>query len=165
MSSKKIPEKRAFTAILEQHKSGVDAAYVSIPFNVEEVYGTRGQVKVKAWFDKQPYRGILANMGTGCHIIGVRKDIRQAIKKNIGDRIVVELEFDTEERVVEIPDDLKNALAENQKAKVFFDSLSFTNRKEYSVWIKSAKKEQTREKRLRETIQKLVRGLKNPSAK
>src|SRR5690349_17616414 len=156
MSSIKKPTRKAFTAILEQHESGMDAAYVSIPFNVEEVYGTKGQVKVKAWFDKQPYRGVLANMGTGCHVIGVRKEIRQAIEKKIGDPIDVELELDTEERVVEIPDDLKKALAKNQKAKGFFDTLSFTNRKEYAVWISSAKKEETREKRLHDTIQKLI---------
>jgi Domain of unknown function (DUF1905) len=77
MTSKKNPERKIFTAILEQHESGMDAAYVSIPFSVEEVYGTRGQVKVKALFDKQPYRGVLANMGTGCHAIGVRKETQR----------------------------------------------------------------------------------------
>jgi hypothetical protein len=162
MPPKKAAERKIFTAILEQHESGMDAAYVSIPFDVEEVYGTRGQVKVKVLFDKQPY---LANMGGGCHVLGVRKDIRQAINKTIGDKIMVELELDTEERVVDVPDDLKKMLAKNKKAKDFFDSLSFTNRKEYAVWIASAKKEETRDKRLQETIRKLVAGLKNPSAK
>jgi hypothetical protein len=165
MTPIKKPVRKVFTAVLEQHESGMDAAYVSVPFNVEEVYGTKGQVKVKAWFDKRPYRGILANMGTGCHVIGVRKEIRKAIEKKIGDPVNVELELDTEERVVEIPDDLKKVLAKNQKAKGFFDTLSFTNRKEYAVWISSAKKEETRQKRLHDIIQKLNAGKKNPSAK
>jgi uncharacterized protein YdeI (YjbR/CyaY-like superfamily) len=60
---------------------------------------------------------------------------------------------------------LNKAFSKNQKAKTFFDTLSFTNRKEYAVWITSARKEETREKRLQETIKKLLAGLKNPSAK
>lgn len=96
-------ERKKFTAVLETPDDEMDATFVSIPFNVEEVYGTKGQVKVKAWFDDYPYRGILANMGMGCHVIIVRKDIRHAIGKRVGDKVLVELEKDTEERIVIIP--------------------------------------------------------------
>jgi uncharacterized protein YdeI (YjbR/CyaY-like superfamily) len=104
-------------------------------------------------------------MGMGSHMIIVRKDIRQAIGKNPGDKITVELELDTEERVVEVPDDLKKMLALSGKAEQFFNSLSYTNRKEYVVWITAAKKMETREKRLSDTIQKLLKGKKNPAQK
>jgi hypothetical protein len=158
-------DRRTFTAILEKPDDGIDGAYISIPFSVAEVYGTKGQVKVKAWFNGYPYRGVLANMGMGCHVIGVRKDIRQAIGKNAGDKITVELERDTEERVIIVPDDLKKMLAQSKKAQGFFNSLSYTNRKEYVLWITSAKKTETREKRLSDTIQKLLSGKKNPAQK
>jgi hypothetical protein len=156
---------KKFSAVLEKPDDGMDTAYVSIPFDVEKEYGTKGQVKVKAWFDNYPYRGILANMGTGSHIIIVRKDIRVAIEKNVGDKITVVLEQDLKERIVEIPPDLKKALSEKPEAKTFFDALSFTNRKEYAAWIRSAKKTETREKRLTDTIKKLLLGKKNPSQK
>lgn len=165
MAATKLPTKKVFHAILENDSKGMDTAFVTIPFSVEEEYGTRGQVKVKVLFDKHPYRGVLANMGTGCHILGVRKDIRQAIGKQVGDTVLVELERDSEERIVAVPDDLKKALAKEKAALKFFDSLSFTNRKEYVLWICSAKKEETRKKRLEQTIEKLLAGLKNPSAK
>jgi hypothetical protein len=165
MPVSKSKGKKVFHAILENDNKGMDTAFVSIPFNVEEEYGKRGQVKVKVLFDKYPYRGVLANMGTGCHILGVRKDIRQAIGKQVGDSVLVELEQDNEERIVEAPDDLKMLLGKNKAAQKFFDSLSFTNRKEYAVWISSAKKEETRVKRLEQTLEKLLAGLKNPSAK
>jgi hypothetical protein len=158
-------KEQLFTALLEKSDDGMDTAYIAIPFNVEKVYGTKGHVKVKASFDGYPYRGIIANMGTGCHIIGVRKDIRKAIGKNVGDKIKVVLELDTVERTVELPDDLKRILEKSKQAKLFFDSLSYTNRKEYALWITSAKKIETREKRLNETVEKLLKGLKNPSQK
>jgi hypothetical protein len=158
-------DRRKFTALIEKPDDGIDGGFVSIPFDVEKVYGTKGQVKVKAWFDGYPYRGMLANMGTGCHLIIIRKDIRQAIGKNPGDKITVELERDTEQRLVEIPDDLKKKFSQSKKAEAFFNSLSYTNRKEYVVWITTAKKPVTREKRLSDTIQKLLQGKKNPSQK
>lgn len=42
-----------------------------------------------------PYAGSLVNMGTGCHIIGIRKDIRQAIGKQPGDSVRVTIKEDT----------------------------------------------------------------------
>ena len=161
----RAPVKQVFKAILENPDSSMDTAYVSIPFDVEKVYGTKGQVKAKAWFDGVEYRGVLANMGPGCHVILVRKDIRAAIGKNVGDTVRVQIERDTEERVVEIPEPLAKALAENKKATTFFDTLSYTNRKEYARWISEAKKDETRTKRLEATIEKLLAGKKNPSEK
>jgi hypothetical protein len=154
-----------FTAVIEKTDDGLDTAYVAIPFNVEKTYKSKGHVKVKAKFDDYEYRGIIANMGTGCHIIGLRKDVRAAIGKQVGDRVSVEISLDTEERIVDIPEDLEALFTRHKKAREFFDTLSYTNRKEYALWITSAKKEETREKRLKDTITKLSQGLKNPSAK
>ncbi len=156
---------KKFKAHLENPDKKMDIAYISIPFDVEKVYGTKGQVKVKATFDGHAYRGVIANMGGDCHVLGVRKDIRKIIGKEVGDIVDVTMEKDEEERIVDIPDDLKNLLEKNLKAKSFYDSLSFTNRKEYAVWISSAKKPETREKRLTETLAKLLKGKKNPSEK
>jgi Domain of unknown function (DUF1905)/Bacteriocin-protection, YdeI or OmpD-Associated len=154
-----------FKAILEKARDGIDAVFISIPFDVEKLYGTRGQLKIKATFDGHPYRGTLVNMGTGCHLLGVRKDIRHAIGKKPGEVISVTIEKDTEERVVAVPDELQQILDKNPKAKSFYESLSFTNRKEYVQWISSAKKQETKNKRLAEILSRLLKGKKNPSEK
>jgi hypothetical protein len=65
-------------------------------------------------------------------------------------------------RTIRLPEDLAAALEKNRKEKAFFDTLSFTNRKEYVEWIVSAKKEDTRKDRLNETIQRLGKQWKNP---
>lgn len=66
----------------------IDGAYVEIPFDVKEVFG-KGRVKVHALFDGEPYAGSLVRMKTPCHIIGLRKDIRQKIQKQPGDMVHV----------------------------------------------------------------------------
>lgn len=66
----------------------INGAYVEIPFDVKEVYG-KGRVKVHATFDGAEYDGSMVRMKTPCHIIGIRKDIREAIGKQPGDIIHV----------------------------------------------------------------------------
>ena len=73
--------------------------------------------------------------------------------------------IDTVNRVVNLPEDLAQALAENKEAFVFFETLSFTNRREYVHWVTSAKRTETREKRVLETVARLDKGLKNPMDK
>jgi hypothetical protein len=68
----------------------MDAAYVEIPFDVKQEFG-KGRVPVYATFDGEPYEGSLVRMGTPCHIIGIRKDIRARIGKQPGDTVKVTL--------------------------------------------------------------------------
>lgn len=66
-------------------------AYVEIPFDVKSEFG-KSRVPVHSTFDGEPYDGSLVKMGTACHIIGVRKDIRAKISKQPGDSIMVTLQ-------------------------------------------------------------------------
>lgn len=63
---------------------------------------------------------------------------------------------------VKLPDDLAAALKKNKKQADFFNSLSFTNKKEYIEWIVTAKREETRAERLKGTIERLGKQWKNP---
>ena len=72
---------------------------------------------------------------------------------------------DRANRIVTPPNDLQKLLAKNAKARAHFDTLSFTNRKEYVVWIVEAKKAETREARVTKTVEMLAKGKKNPSEK
>lgn len=140
----------------------MDAAYIEFPFDVETEFGTKGQVKIEVTFDGYPYRGSLVKMGHRCHFVGLTKEVRNAIGKKPGDIVHVILKKDEEPRTVAIPQDFQDLLGKNPVAKEFFDSLSYTNRKEYVQWITGAKKDETREKRLRESIQKLADKKKSP---
>jgi hypothetical protein len=151
----KVMDKIAFSATIEQNKD-MNAAFVKFPFDTEKLFGTKGQVKIVATFDGiAEYRGSLANMGQGCHILGLTKEIRKKINKTFGDTVNIELIRDIQERTIVIPNDAQALLNANRDAKDFFDTLSYTNRKEFIVWIESAKKDETRAKRLAEFVVKL----------
>jgi hypothetical protein len=155
-------EIREFDGVIIASDTGNGGAWVEVPFSVPEVYGTKGQVKVKATIDGHPYRGSIANMGAGYHCLGILKDIRKAIGKQPGDMVHITLERDSEERVIEVPDDLAKAFASNPDAKAMFDSFAYTPRKEYVRWITEAKKAETRAARVGKAIELLKQGRKEP---
>lgn len=72
---------------------------------------------------------------------------------------------DTKKRTVSIPEDLLEEMKKNAKAEKFFETLSFTNKKEFVTWINTARKPETRLRRVSATLEKLVEGKKNPSEK
>ena len=64
---------------------------------------------------------------------------------------------------VRFPDELTIAFKKNKKQAEFFETLSFTNKKEYIEWIVTAKREETRVERVAGTIERLGKGWKNPA--
>ena len=84
------PKIYEFTAVIRKVPD-IDGAYVEIPFEVREEFG-KGRVKAHATFDGVGYDGSLVRMGTPCHILGLRKDIRARIGKQPGDTVAVRLQ-------------------------------------------------------------------------
>jgi hypothetical protein len=52
-------------------------------------------------------------------------------------------------KTVRLPPDLDAALKTNKKAAAFFQTLSFTNKKEYIEWVVTAKREEPRNERIK----------------
>ncbi len=135
-------------------------AYVEIPSDALPLLGGTGRVKVKATFDGVPYRGSIVPMG-GVHVLGLQKAIREAIGKSIGDTVHVTLEEDREPREVDIPAEFAAALDADPAVKAFFECLSYTHRREYAEWIATAKRIETRERRVQEAMELLRHGVKS----
>jgi hypothetical protein len=77
---------------------------------------------------------------------------------------------DKEARKVYMPKDLVASFeairgSAASQIQAYFESLSFTNKKEYVLWLIEAKKPETRKDRLAKVIDKLANGKKNPSEK
>jgi Bacteriocin-protection, YdeI or OmpD-Associated len=73
--------------------------------------------------------------------------------------------IDIENKTIKLPDDIKNVLQKNQHALANYEKLSYSNRKEYVLWILTAKQEKTKSERLEKLVEKLEVGKKNPSEK
>ena len=73
--------------------------------------------------------------------------------------------IDVENKQITLPADIKRVLEQVPDALSFYQRLSYSNRKEYVVWILSAKQETTKAERLVKLVDKLSAGKKNPSEK
>lgn len=151
-------EAQSFEGEIQAARGG--GAYVAVPFDVAEVFGQRGTVRVRGRVDDFEFESSVAPMGGGQHVLGLHKATREAIGKGIGDKVHVVIERDTRERVVSVPPDLDRALDASPAARENFNNFAFTHRKEYVAWIESAKRQETRERRIAQAIEKLADGKK-----
>lgn len=91
----------------------------------------------------------------GRHLIGLSNANRQAAGVVTGDEIDVDLELDAETRVVAEPADLARALDADPAARAAFDRLSQSNRRAHVHAIESAKKPETRSRRIQHVLEML----------
>jgi hypothetical protein len=142
----------SFRTKLVKHDNS-DACSVHLPFDPKEVLG-KVRLPIKATIHGHTFRTTTFRMG-GVDFFVVNQEARTGAKVKGGDTVEVAIRPDTEERTVEIPEELAALLKKNPAEKAYFDSLSFTHRKEYARWISGAKQEATRQRRLEKCLQML----------
>jgi hypothetical protein len=126
---------------------------VEIPFDVKAAFGS-ARPKVSVTVNGVVLRTTVAVYG-GRSYVGFRKDIRDAAGLEMGKTISVSIEPDTAPRVVDVPPDLKRALAADAAARKTFDTLSHSHRKEHAQWVAGAKKPETRARRVARVLEML----------
>ncbi len=144
-----MSEKQIFKVVLEKHE-GMDATGITIPFDVEKVFGAK-RVPVKVSVNGAEYRSTIMRM-SGKFMMAVPKIFRDAAGIKAGETIEVTMEKDSEKRTVEVPEDFAEALRNADLTDVFA-KMSFTHQKEYVNSVKDAKKEETRLRRIEKNLQ------------
>lgn len=135
----------------------MDAAALRPPFDVPTVFGTKARVPVRGTVNGYPFRSSLCNMGSG-HLMVVNRVMREGSKCKAGDIVEVVLRRDREARVVEVPHKIKKVIASNKTAQKTWESLSFTHQKEWVRAIGEAKREETKQARMKKMMDALKAG-------
>jgi Bacteriocin-protection, YdeI or OmpD-Associated/Domain of unknown function (DUF1905) len=98
------------------------------------------------------YRSTISVMG-GAGCIPLRRSHREAAGLEGGETIEVTIALDTETREVDVPADLARALRASAGALARWRTLSYTQRREHVEAIESAKKPETRTRRVTKVVQ------------
>ena len=147
---------KRFRVLLEKNRTN-EATAVTIPFDVPETYGTRARVPVRGTINRHPYRGTIFPMG-GKFIFVVNRELRVAAGVKGGDIISMTMERDDEPRIITPPADLARALRANRAARLAWDKLSYTHKKEHARAVEDAKRPETRVRRIEKAIAQLAEG-------
>lgn len=131
--------------------SGKTSTGVRIPNEVVEALGKSRKPAVKATVNGHTWRSSIAFMG-GEFWLGISAENREAAGVKAGDMIEVDLELDTEPRVLEIPADLTEALEREPEAKAYFETLSYSNKRRHVLAIEGAKAAETRQRRIDKSV-------------
>jgi hypothetical protein len=136
---------------------------VDVPPEVVEALGGKGRIPVAATFDGVPYRGSIVRMGGGA-VLGVQKSIMAEAGVSVGETLTVAVRNDETPRQVDVPEDLAEAFGHYDAARVVFEGLSFSHKREYVRSITDAKRPETRARRIELTVQQLVERASGGSA-
>ncbi len=120
---------------------------LEVPPEVVESLGQGRRPRVKITVNGHSWRSRVAIM-RGRYLLGLSNANRQAAGVQIGDEVEVELTFDPEPRVVSEPEDFASALAADPVAKAAYGRLSDSHKREHLRAIESAKKPETRLRRI-----------------
>ena len=133
---------------------------IAIPFNVHEAFGTRARVPVKGTVNGFPFRSSVFPTGGGAHFMMVNKEMQRGAGVQSGDLVSVSIEKDAAPRTVDVPQDLASPLSEHLEARERFQKIPYSHRKEYVDWITSAKRSETRARRIEKALDMLAEGLR-----
>jgi hypothetical protein len=148
--------KQTFTATLEAADRG--GVRLPIPFQPTEVWGKKRRHFVKGLLGGTRFEGSLG-VREGRYFFPVNEKLRESANVGIGDRVKVVIE-PAPAHDSALPMELEKALTTNAKARAFFESLSPFYRNTFGQWVADAKKEATREQRIRQVVELLVQGKK-----
>ena len=127
--------------------------YIEVPADLAQKIkpGNRKEFKVKGKLDKHPIKRVsLLPMGGGVFIMPLNAAMRKAIGKRHGAMVKVQLMEDKTEFIFD--KDFMECLADESTALEFFKTLPGSHQRYFSKWIESAKTEQTRAKRIAQSV-------------
>jgi bacteriocin resistance YdeI/OmpD-like protein/uncharacterized protein DUF1905 len=139
------------------HARGPAAALILNDAQLEAIGGGRKTPPVRVTVNGHTFNGRIGRMG-GETLLGFNKAVRQACGVAAGEEIEALIVLDDAPPQVEVPAPLAGALDADPAARAAFDALAPSHRKEFARWIGEAKRDETRKRRIGETLRMLAEG-------
>jgi hypothetical protein len=133
------------------------ATGIAVPPDLLESLGAGKRPAVRVTINGHTYRTTVGSVD-GQAMLPVSAEVRQGAGVAAGDEVEVEIELDTAPREVTVPPDFAAALDQDPAARRFFDGLSYSNKRRFTLPIEEAKSAETRERRIAKAVSQLREG-------
>jgi hypothetical protein len=143
----------------ELELAGKTATGFVVPDTVVDELGAGKHPPVVVTINGASFRTSIARMG-GRFLLGVSAANRAVTGTTAGEEYDVEVEVDTQPRVVEVPDDLRAALTASPAAASLYESLSHSQQRRVVEPVEQAKTAETRARRIDKLVTQLAAGSK-----
>jgi uncharacterized protein YdeI (YjbR/CyaY-like superfamily) len=151
-----MPAAERFEARLERLRSRLNWIIVYLPFDAAQVWGLRGQIKVKGEINGFAFRTSLFPTREGRHFLLVNKQMQKGARAIEGSVARFQIALDREERTVTIPNELKRILSEDRSLRRWHDELNHSARNDIAKWITEPKSAEARIRRAEQIAERLL---------
>jgi hypothetical protein len=138
--------------------SGSSWTFLVLPGNASTKLPTRGITTVEGTINGQLFQATLEPDGQKSHWLKVNEKLREAAGAEVGDVVLLEIMPVEKEPEPVIPKDLQKALAAAPQARVAWSDITPVARRDWIHWITSAKRPETRARRVKNACEMLAAG-------
>jgi hypothetical protein len=156
-AARAIPEAQIqyFQAILERLRSRLQWVVVYMSFDAAEVWGLRGQIKVKGEINGFPFRSSLFSTRENRHFLLVNKKMQKGARTGEGKLANIRIELDLEKRIARAPACFSAILKREPSLQDWYEKLNHSTRVEIVKWIAEPKSVEARVRRSEQMAERL----------
>lgn len=146
-----------FRALVRGESGDSAWRFITIPFDVQRVFGVSGRIPVRGTINGFPFRSSLASVH-GIHLLGLDNRLQRQARIDPGDNEVdVVLDVDTTQEL-HLPPQLRRALEADRFALRRFQELPYAHRQEFARWVGSARHRDTKSQRAAHAVALIKAG-------
>ena len=137
-----------------------DKNILILPKNISTKLSSQGKSLIEGTANNFPFRASLKTNKNGDYSLEINKTTSAVLSKSTLNTVTVEITGIGEEKEPRVPTDFSKALASNPIAKKLWEDITPIARRDWIFWIITAKKPETRKKRIFVACSKLSGGMR-----
>lgn len=137
---------------------GASWSFLVLPVAASAKLPARGMCSVRGTINGADFKATLEPDGNGSHWLKVSRALRTAAGAEDGDTVALEMVPVDKEPEPRVPSDLRKALAGQPAARAVWKDITPVARRDWIQWIVSAKRAETRARRIGNACDMLASG-------
>ena len=148
---------KTFESALERTPDRLRWVIARLPFSVAQLWGKRGQLRIKGEINGFAFSSTLFPIGDGTHFLIVNKKLLSGGKTAAGLTAKFRLQPDSTPRPAPPPaQELLRELGQSKRLLKFYESLNPSRRREIAKWVAECKTSDARQRRSRQIAERLM---------